>query len=98
MALCIRRLGDNYDQQKVYLLAHEQQTFQRERLALVRGLETHTLRPEEYLDRLAALMKEVFSFYELILGKEDFQRLFGITSPAEALGIIDSQVFLAQNR
>jgi hypothetical protein len=87
-------LGPQYDQTKIAMVINLQQMLHREQDGLVRQLDQQFITRKQYLDRLNALLRRIYSECEKILGSQDFEKLFG--APLNQIGhMVDADVFLA---
>jgi len=64
----------------------------REQYALLEAADRGEMSADAYLDRFAALLRRTFAEIDQVLGRADFERVFG-AAPDQALGIIDPAAY-----
>lgn len=95
-ALAEVQLGSSYDRHKLDAVAAIQSWLQHEQDQLSDQLDSQEMGPERYFDLMNALQYEAAVQTEAILGKVDFERLFGV-SVNETKGLADRDTFLAEH-
>jgi twitching motility two-component system response regulator PilH len=90
-------LGADYSQVKKQLVLAAQERLHRFQATAARQLESGELPAEEYVDRFNNVLSLTFKECESVLGREDFEALFGAPL-AEMQGFIDKESFLRQRR
>ena len=93
LALFGVQLGDEYDRKKVNQVAELHQRLQEARLYLGRELEGGRISREHFLKVFNELMALTFERCQEILGKRDFERLFG-GSLDQVRNVIEPSIFL----
>jgi hypothetical protein len=92
MADCF--LGAGYDPEKRKLVENYQIDLHRQQAELYARLQAGELAAEEYLNQSNALIEGTFENCEVVLGPENFRKLFG-AERHELTGMIDREIFLA---
>jgi hypothetical protein len=93
LALFGTQLGDDYDRKKVNQVADLHRRLQEARLYLGRELESGRISKEHFLKVFNELMTLTFERCQEILGKKDFERLFG--GPVDRVrNLIEPSIFL----
>lgn len=92
-ALFGAQLGDDYDPKKVNQVADLHRRLQEARLYLGRELESGRISREHFLKVFNELMTPTFERCQEILGKKDFERLFG-GSVDRVRNLIGPSIFL----
>lgn len=95
-ALAEVQLGSDYDPRKLEAVAAVQQTLQARQRALAVQLQKREMLPERYFDLMTELQHDAAVKAESILGRVDFERLFGVSATA-APSLADREIFLAQH-
>lgn len=90
-------LGDDFDRGKLWLVESLQRALHEQQAELYRLFQTHELAAEEYVESLNALLADTFAACEVILGTENFVKLFGAPR-SELAGFIDRDAFLQANQ
>jgi len=93
LALFGAQLGDEYDRKKVSQVVDLHQRLQEARLYLGRELEGGRISRENFLRFFNDLMALTFERCQEILGKKDFERLFG-GSVDQVRNVIEPSIFL----
>ena len=93
LALFGAQLGDEYDRKKVSQVVDLHQRLQEARLYLGRELEGGRISRENFLRLFNDLMALTFERCQEILGKKDFERLFG-GSVNQVRNVIEPSIFL----
>ena len=93
LALFGAQLGDEYDRKKVSQVVDLHQRLQEARLYLGRELEGGRISRENFLRLFNDLMALTFERCQEILGKKDFERLFG-GSVDQVRNVIEPSIFL----
>jgi hypothetical protein len=89
-ALASEKLGHNYDRDKVDTVARMQASYRLKQRSLARDLSTGHISREHYLNTLSALLAESAAKGEVVLGRDDFVKLFGVT-PEGASRLSDTE-------
>jgi hypothetical protein len=92
-ALFAAQLGDQYDRKKVKQVTELHRRLQQARLYLGRELESGRISREHFLKVFNELMALTFERCQEILGKKDFERLFG-ASVDQVQNSIEPSIFL----
>jgi hypothetical protein len=93
-ALADASLGPHYDQNKIAAIINLQRMLHRDQDNLVLELDRQLISRNQYLERLNALLRRIYSECEKILGSQDFEKLFG--APLNQIDhMVDADVFLA---
>jgi hypothetical protein len=93
-ALADASLGPQYDQTKIATIINLQQMLHSNQDDLVRQLDQRFISKKQYLDKLNDLLRRVYSECEKVLGRQDFEKLFG--APLNQIDhMVDPDVFLA---
>jgi hypothetical protein len=93
LALFGAQLGDDYDPKKVSQVADLHRRLQEARLYLGRELESGRISREHFFKVFNELMTLTFERCQEILGKKDFERLFG--GPVDQVrNLIEPSIFL----
>ncbi|MGV7207797.1 hypothetical protein ACLB1G_08075 [Oxalobacteraceae bacterium A2-2] len=87
-------LGADFDKAKLVEIETLQVRLHAEQDALITGLESKSISPEQYVDACNKLIQDFAVRCEQVLGKADFNKLFGIER-GEAGVLIDKDIFLA---
>jgi hypothetical protein len=93
LALFGAQLGDEYDRKKVNQVADLHRRLQEARVYLGRELESGRISREHFLKLFNELMTLTFERCQEILGKKDFERLFG-GSVDQVRNLIEPSIFL----
>lgn len=93
LALFAVQLGDEYDQKKVNQVRELHKRLQQTRLYLGRELESGRISREHFLKVFNELMTLTFERCQEILGKRNFERLFG-GSLDKVQHLIEPSIFL----
>jgi hypothetical protein len=93
LALFGTRLGDEYDRKKVERVVNLHRTLQEARLRLGRELQSGRISREKFLELFNEQMTLTFQKCQAILGKSDFERLFG-GSVDQVRNLIEPSIFL----
>jgi hypothetical protein len=93
LALFGAHLGDAYDRKKVNQVADLHRRLQEARLYLGRELESGRISREHFLKVFNELLTLTFERCQEILGKRDFERLFG-ASVDQVRNLIEPSIFL----
>jgi hypothetical protein len=93
LALFSANLGDEYDRKKVNQIAELHRRLQEARLYLGRELESGRISREHFLKVFNDLLALTFERCQEILGKKDFERLFG-GSVDQVRNLIEPSIFL----
>ncbi len=96
LALFGAQLGDAYDRKKVSQVADLHRRLQEARLYLGRELESGRISQEHFLKVFNELLTLTFERCQEILGKRDFERLFG-GSVDQVRNLIEPSIFLGQS-
>jgi hypothetical protein len=96
-ALVEVQLGSDYDRRKIEAVAIVQQRLQTQQGELAAKLQNREMTPARYFDLVTGLQYEAAQQTESILGRVDFEKLFGV-SAAEAPTLAEKETFLAQYR
>jgi RNA polymerase sigma factor (sigma-70 family) len=89
-------LGNDFDRGKLWLVESLQRALHERQAELYRLFGAHELAPEEYVESLNTLLADTFAACEVILGTENFVKLFGAPR-SELAGFIDRDAFLQAN-
>lgn len=92
-ALVDESLGAGYDEAKIAAVHNLRLGLRREQTRLAERLANTSLTHRQYLDQLNELLRRVYSECEKILGKRDFEKLFGAPL-AEIDHMVDRDLFL----
>ena len=90
-------LGDDFDGGKLWLVESLQTALHDRQAELYRLFEAKELDPEEYVESFNTLLADTFAACEVILGTENFLKLFGAPC-SELAGFIDREAFLQANQ
>src|SRR6185369_10646132 len=90
-------LGDDFDRGKLWLVESLQRALHERQTELYRLFESHELAPDEYVESLNTLLADTFAACEVILGTENFVKLFGAPR-SELAGFVDRDTFLQANQ
>ena len=90
-------LGKDYDSAKLEEVEDLQVNLRRQQALLLQRYESGELAPETYVDSVNDLLASTLERCEQILGRTDFEKLFG-ASPSELAGFIDKETFLSTHR
>ena len=93
LALFGAHLGDAYDRKKVNQVADLHRRLQEARLYLGRELESGRIAREHFLKVFNELLTLTFERCQEILGKRDFERLFG-GSVDQVRNLVEPSIFL----
>jgi hypothetical protein len=93
LALSGAQLGDKYDRKKVEQVADLHRRLQEARLYLGKELESGCISQEHFLKVFDELISLTFERCQEILGKKDFERLFG-GSVEQVCHLIEPSIFL----
>jgi len=96
LALFGAHLGDAYDRKKVNQIADLHRRLQEARLYLGRELESGRISREHFLKVFNELLTLTFERCQEILGKRDFERLFG-GSVDQVRNLIEPSIFLGMS-
>ncbi len=91
------QLGSDYDRHKIEAVALVQTRLQAHQIELAGQFQRQEMSPERYFDLVTGLQQEAAKQTEAILGRVDFEKLFGV-SVADASKLADREIFLAQYR
>lgn len=87
------RLGKGYDPEKLRRVEDEQIRLDKREAELSRLNESHQLTGEQFFESLQSAFEKTLGKYEEILGKHDFEKLFGVP-PSAASRLVDRESFL----
>ena len=86
-------LGADYDVEKVRHVFALQDALHQGQASLVGFLTEQVVTPEGYVDQFNQLLRQTFVACEKVLGRQDFECLFG-AAPSDLQGYIDKKTFL----
>ena len=90
-------LGADYDVEKIQHVFALQDALHQGQASLVGFLTEQAVTPEGYVDQFNQLLLKTFVACEKVLGRQDFERLFG-AAPSDLQGYIDKETFLSPDR
>lgn len=95
MAMADAFLGPGFDRVKLAQVERLQVDLHDAKARLARDLDTRRIDRSRFVDEVNKVHADIARRCEAILGRSDFQKLFGI-APSEAGACIDKEIFLAQ--
>lgn len=91
-ALVDKNLGGAFNPGKRARLEQIIARMAQEQYDLIGAIEHEQMSPEDYFDRFTRLIRQAFDEIDRVLGRADFERLFG-ASPEAARTLIDPEAF-----
>jgi len=87
-----QHLGGNFDRRRRSEVERIRTASAQEQFDLLTAAEQGTIGAEAYLERFTRLLQRTFADIDLVLGRADFEQVFG-GPPEEALGLIDRDAY-----
>lgn len=91
------RLGEGFDPKRLKQVEEEQIALDQSEAEFTRLYESHQLTAEQHFESLQSAFEKTLEKYEDILGRHDFERLFGVTR-SEAIRLVNRDTFFQSQK